>query len=124
MISHSDEYLQSSDRTIAEFEKLVQSVAERVGAPDVNASVVTVFKTHYATVFKRVKENSSVEVIRQGGEPFVLLSASQLFTLMESSKRTPTAAELLVGLPAVSMEEGPPPRVRSVLSKSHHRVPR
>ncbi|MBA9859245.1 hypothetical protein [Ralstonia insidiosa] len=115
--------LQSSSRVSEDFESAVQEVAERVGAHQVNLSRVSSFRTHYAAVLDRIKDGS-VEVINKGGEPFLLLGATQLFALLKNEARTLTTAEVLQGLPSVSLEGGAPPRARAVGSKSHHRVPR
>lgn len=113
----------SSERDAVAFQAALRTLAARVGAKGLDAVVtpISVFRSSYTAVLDRVR-NGSIEVITHRGEAFVLLGRSQLSSLMRETESRRTAAELLDGLPSVP-SDGHIPRVRSILSKSHHRVP-
>lgn len=114
----------TADSQCAQFQAVLQAVAARTGATDVNFSgtPISVFKTHVAAILRRVK-TGSIEVVTQNGVPFVILSVEQVSRLLANKRETRMAHELLDGLPSVS---GLPsvPRSSSVLKPAHHRVPR
>jgi len=61
------------------FERAVQLLASRLGAPRVSISgtPISIFRSRCTTVLKRVRAGR-IEVVTQNGEPFVLLSLRSL----------------------------------------------
>lgn len=112
------------DAQLEKFQAALKVVAARTGARDVNFSgtPISVFKTHAAAILRRIKAGS-IEVVTQNGEPFVILSAEQISTLLANRSETRMAHELLAGLPSVSVSPSVPRYTSSPLRKSHHRVP-
>ena len=107
----------------SQFEEVVQRLASYLGAPrvDTAGTPVSVFRSRHSSVLGRVIAGS-VEVVMQSGEPFVILGADQVIALCARIVRPKTAAEILAGLPSVPASPHVP-RYRSILNKSHHRVP-
>lgn len=109
-------------RRMVEFEAAVRIVGARVRAGDVNVAgtPVSVFKTHYATILKRINAGA-IEVVTQRGQPFVILGLDQVIALVKKQSTTRRVREVFAEFPTVPAS-ATPPRYTSINTKSSYRV--
>ena len=109
-------------RRRVEFEAAVRLVGARVGAGDVNVAgtPVSVFKTHYADILKRINAGS-IEVVTQRSQPFVILGLDQVIALVKKRSTTRTVREVFSELPTVPASTTGP-KYTSISTKSSYRV--